>query len=54
MSKRRDWADKAAAQIIKDVQGTFDPDTREQIVATRLRLVYLEGQVNGAQEARKP
>jgi hypothetical protein len=54
MSKRKDWADKAAVQIVKDVQATYDPDTRTEIVAARLHLVYLQGQVNGAQEARKP
>jgi hypothetical protein len=51
MSKRKDWADRLAEQIIADVQGIYDPRTREDIVAMRLRIVRQEGVVAGVQEA---
>ncbi len=53
MSKRKDWADRLAEQIIADVQGIFDPRTREDIVAMRLRIVRQEGHCAGLQEAQE-
>jgi len=52
MSKRRDWADRLAEQIVSDVQSIFDPTTREELVAMRLRIVRQEGTVAGLQEAQ--
>ncbi len=52
MSKRKDWADRLAEQIIADVQGIYDPRTREDIVAMRLRIVHQEGRCAGLQEAQ--
>ncbi len=53
MSKRKDWADRLAEQIINDVQSIYDPRTREDIVAMRLRIVRQEGVVAGVQEAKE-